>query len=135
MKGERVLIDTSVWVNFFRGKDVRVIEEVSSLLTKGLVVVPGLVVTELLQGALNEKELDKILALLEPVERIGISDRTWEEAGRLSYSLRRKGITSSTVDILLATVAIENDCLLLSHDKHFELIEKNSDLRTYSANP
>lgn len=132
---DKVLIDTSVWVAFFRGKEKEVIGEVSSLLTKGKVVVPGLVMTELLQGALDEKEFAKILNLMEPVERIGPSDRTWEEAGRLSYSLRRKGITSSTIDILLALLAIENDCLLFSQDKHFELIAKRSDLRLYSFSP
>ncbi|MBI2083760.1 MAG: PIN domain-containing protein [Deltaproteobacteria bacterium] len=129
---DKVLIDTSVWVAFFRGKEKTIVDQVSSLLTKGRVVIAGLVLTELLQGALNDKELAKIVTLLEPVERIDPSSDLWEEAGRLSYSMRRKGLTIATLDVLLAALAIENDCLVFTLDKHFTLIAKHSDLRIYS---
>lgn len=128
---DKVLIDTSVWIPFFGGKDKTVIEEVSRLLTAGRVVITGIVTTELLQGASDEKELEKILRLLEPVERIDLASSDWEKGGRLSYRLRRKGVTPSTLDILLATLAIENDCLFYTADKHFELVAKHSDLRLY----
>lgn len=128
---ERVLIDTSVWITFFRGKNQRIVTEVSSLLQKGKVLIAGIVLVELLQGALNEKELENILNLLKPVDRIDPSGREWEEAGRLSYRLRKKGHTVSTVDALLAALAIENDCLIFTEDKHFEAISKQTDLRLY----
>ena len=130
---DKVLIDTSVWITFFRGKDKKVIDEVSSLLQKGRAVIAGIVLMELLQGALNEKELDNISTLLDPVERIDPSARQWEEAGRLSYRLRKKGATTATVDTLLAMLAIENDCSLFTEDRHFEIIEKQSDLRLYPS--
>ena len=127
----KVLIDSSVWISFFRGRDQGLIEAVSSLLTRGAAIICGVVVTEVIQGALNEKEMEKILTLFEPVERIDLTLRDWEVAGRLSYSLRRKGITASTLDVLLATTAIENDCFFYTADKHFELITRHSDLKLY----
>ena len=130
---EKVLIDTSVWIPFFRGRDKSIVEAVSKLLTAGRVVITGIVITELLQGASEEKELEKILRLLEPVERIDLVSSDWEKGGRLSYRLRRRGATPSTLDILLATLAIENDCLFYTADKHFELVAKHSDLRLYPA--
>ncbi len=128
---DKVLIDTSIWITFFRGKDKSVVGEVSGLLQKGQAVMAGVVLMELLQGALNEKELEKMLTLLEPVERVDPTSRQWEEAGRFSYRLRKKGATTSTVDALLALLAIENDCRLYTEDGHFKIVEKNSDLRLY----
>lgn len=128
---DKILIDTSVWITFFRGRSKEVVEEVASLLRKGQVVVTGIVLIELLQGALNEKELDNIVTLLEPVERIDPTPSQWEEAGRFSYRLRKKGITTSTVDALLALLAIEYDCRLFTEDKHFEVIAQQTDLRLY----
>lgn len=109
------------------------VQEVGSLLTNNRVLIAGVVILELLQGALNEKEMEKILMLMEPVSRIDPSSNTWEEAGRLSYSLRKKGFTISTVDALIATLAIENDVLLFTEDKHFDWMNQHADLRLYSS--
>lgn len=130
---DKVLLDTSVWITFFRARNKEVVQEVGSLLTMNRVLIAGVVLLELLQGALNEKEVQKILTLMEPVSRIDPSSNTWEEAGRLSYSLRKNGFTISTVDALIAALAIENDALLFTEDKHFDWMNQQSDLRLYSS--
>mgnify|MGYP001597694531 CR=1 FL=1 len=130
---DKVLLDTSVWITFFRARNKEVVQEVSSLLTTNRVLIAGVVLLELLQGVLNEKEMQKILTLLEPVSRIDPSSNTWEEAGRLSYSLRKIGFTISTIDALIAALAIENDALLFTEDKHFDWMNQHTDLRLYSS--
>ncbi|MBI2980955.1 MAG: PIN domain-containing protein [Deltaproteobacteria bacterium] len=128
---DKVLLDTSVWITFFRAKNREVVQEVGSLLTTNRVLIAGVVLLELLQGALNEKEMEKILTLMEPVSRIDPSSNTWEEAGRLSYSIRKKGFTISTGDALIAALAIENDALLFTEDKHFNWMNQYTDLRLH----
>jgi len=49
----------------------------------------------------------------------------------MAFDLRRKGITSSAIDALIAPLAIEYRCILLHKDSHFELIARNSSLKRY----
>jgi predicted nucleic acid-binding protein len=51
---------------------------------------------------------------------------------KLGYDLRRAGLTIPTVDIMIAALALEYDCLLLHADRHFEQIAKHSPLQTKS---
>jgi len=46
----------------------------------------------------------------------------WEQAYELGFSLRRKGLTIPTVDLIIAALAIENKSLLLHYDEHYEMI-------------
>lgn len=105
--------------------------EVARLLEKGLVVISGIVLMELVQGALNEKEQEKILTLMAPVDRVDPSIHDWEKAGQLSYRLRKKGLTVSTLDVLMAFLAMENGFSIYSEDKHFEMIARHSDLKLH----
>lgn len=47
---------------------------------------------------------------------------TWIEAGKTSFNLRRKGITIPTTDLIIASLAMENNCLILTLDPHFNKI-------------
>jgi len=76
-------------------------------LREGRVVGTGIVLTELPQGAKIELET---------------TQNTWIKAGRTSYILRRKGITIPTTDLIIASLALEYDCLIFTLDPHFEKI-------------
>ena len=47
---------------------------------------------------------------------------TWIEAGRIGYSLRRKGLTIPTTDLIIASLALDNNCLVFTLDPHFDKI-------------
>jgi len=47
---------------------------------------------------------------------------TWVEAGRISFMLRRKGIIIPTTDLIIAALALENNCMVLTLDSHFRQI-------------
>jgi predicted nucleic acid-binding protein len=49
--GAEVLIDTSVWISFFRKKDPGLTERIATLLKTGRAIYTGVIALELLNGA------------------------------------------------------------------------------------
>lgn len=118
-----VLVDTSVWIEYFRKKD-KVFQYVSKLMDRGSVCIAKLIVAELIQGAKTEKEVAVIKTLLEVFPVLQEQDDTWEKAGELAFHLRRKGRSIGLADCYLVTLTEQNGALLFSFDKHFEVIRK-----------
>lgn len=119
----KVLVDTSVWVQFFNRIASKEGETVEDLLRQGRAAIAGIVLTELLQGARTEKEFNDILDSIVALSFLNTSFETYREAGRLSYNLRRKGLTIPTTDLIIASLAVENKCSVYSIDPHFNKIE------------
>jgi predicted nucleic acid-binding protein len=126
---ERVLIDTSVWVDYFRGTSPLVAERVDGLLSEAEVCVPRIVIAELLQGARSEREVAAIESFLEAFAIIDQGPETWIKAGRLSRRLRGRGKTVHLIDCYIAVIADESGCALLTLDEHFREIGKALPLR------
>lgn len=124
MKDKRVLIDTSVWIDYFRERDKLLCEKVDEVLSLSEVFVPKVVIAELIQGAVSEKELTVIAEFIDAFNIIDQAEDTWSKAGRLSFSMKRKGITVNLVDCYIAVLAHENNCLIFSLDTHFKDIKK-----------
>ncbi|MBW1784190.1 MAG: PIN domain-containing protein [Deltaproteobacteria bacterium] len=117
-----VLVDTSIWIEYFNHRDSENGEALEGLLREGRVVITGIVVTELLQGARLKREFDAILDSIVALPFFDATLNTWIEAGRISYSLRKRGVTVPTTDVIIASLAIERHCLLFSLDSHFDRI-------------
>jgi predicted nucleic acid-binding protein len=117
-----VLVDTSVWIQYFNKLNSKPGKSVEGLLREGRVVGTGIVLTELLQGAKIEKEFNAILESMAALPFLETTQNTWIKAGRISYTLRRKGITIPTTDLIIASLALEHDCLIFTLDPHFEKI-------------
>ena len=126
-----VLLDTSVWIQYFNRLDSKPGKSVEGLLREGRAVGTGIVLTELLQGAQIEKECNAILESMAALPFLETTQNTWIKAGRISYDLRRKGITIPTTDLILASLALEYDCLIFTLDPHFEKIY---DIELYKYN-
>jgi hypothetical protein len=124
VKGDKVLIDTSVWIEYFKNKNNQLAEKVDEVLTLSDVYVPKVVIAELIQGAKSEKEISVIEEFIDAFNIIDQTDKTWVNAGRLSFSMKRKGITVNLVDCYIALLANENNCKLFSLDEHFKSIKK-----------
>ncbi len=117
-----VLVDTSVWIEYFNRPGSRFGESVDQILKKGRVACAGIVLTELLQGAKIKKEFDALLEVLSILPYLETTLNTWIEAGKMSYALRRKGITIPTTDLIIAGLALQNECLVFTSDPHFHEI-------------
>ena len=87
------LVDTSVWIDFFRQKNRKIDTLLSGLLEDGEVVALSAVFGELLQGAKNESEEQTLLDFWEALPKIE-EEGLFIEAGQLSRELKliTKGI-------------------------------------------
>ncbi|MBW1714614.1 MAG: PIN domain-containing protein [Deltaproteobacteria bacterium] len=117
-----VLVDTSIWIEYFNKPDSRAGESLENLLREGRVFCAGVVLAELLQGAKIEREFKLILESMTALPFLETTLNTWIEAGRISFSLRKKGITIPVTDIILASLALESHCLVFTLDPHFNKI-------------
>ncbi|MFO7732535.1 MAG: PIN domain-containing protein [Candidatus Aminicenantes bacterium] len=129
MSAERVLVDTSVWVDYLRGITPVVAEKLDHLLTSADICIPEIVLAELLQGARSEREVAAVESLREAFTIIGQGPETWAKAGEISRRLRGRGRTIHLVDCHIAVIAEEKGCAVLTLDEHFREIQKVLPLR------
>jgi predicted nucleic acid-binding protein len=130
--GDLVLIDTSGWICFFSRRGFEEIKKtVSTLLDEDRAAIAGPILIELIQGTRNLEEKETIKRLFRGIHWLSVTDNHWHKAAEMAFGLRRKGITSSAIDNLVATLAIEYSCILLHKDSHFELIARNFPLKCY----
>ena len=121
-----ILVDTSVLINFFRGRKTvgttyfeKLIEEEKHF------CINEFIYQEILQGAKDEKEFAILKSYLidVPLYSLKLGIQSFENAALLNF--RRKGFTiRSTVDLLIAETAIENNIPLLHDDDDFVKIAK-----------
>jgi predicted nucleic acid-binding protein len=118
-----ILIDTSAWVDFFRGR-VPIADAVDEALSHGEAALCGPIETELRRGLRSERERMKVLPLLDGCHRLAQPAQLWTEAGDLGFALRRRGVTSKTLDLLIATYALSHSATLLTADGDFAAMRK-----------
>ena len=122
MTNEIVLADTSIWIHFLRGSGEHYHKRLVPLLMADRLAITPVIVMEILAGAKSPKEYDKLNADLAALHCFEFTPRLWQRAHKLAYTLRHKGINVPLTDTLIASVALENDLLLLHDDRHYELI-------------
>ncbi len=118
-----ILVDTSAWIVSFKKAGNHDLKEfIRQAIFSGNAVTSSIIILELLQGCRSVEERDSFRIKLESLELLPITPAVWEQAYELGFSLRRKGVTIPTVDLIVAAVAIENNTFLVHHDEHFEMI-------------
>jgi predicted nucleic acid-binding protein len=124
-----ILVDTSIWVSLLRDKGGEVVAAFRQRVGSGVYVLTRFNQLELLQGAKDLREWRFLEDYLDSQLYLDASTRTWPEAARIYFDLRRKGFTiNSPVDCCIAQIAIENGALLLHCDRDFELIAEVREL-------
>ncbi|MFN0185704.1 MAG: PIN domain nuclease [Aquabacterium sp.] len=131
-----VVVDSSVWIDFFNGTDTPATGTLAGLLQAGelRLVVPDLVLFEVLRGFRLEREHRQALALLESLDVESTGGMALAlEASRHYRALRAIGYTvRSAVDVLVASFCIERDYALLHDDRDFEPFEAQRGLKVWS---
>ena len=97
-------------------------EALGEALTKVEVFICGIVQFELLQGIKNPNEEAMVLNALQSLPHLDMSRDLWIMAGQLAANLRSNGHTLPLSDIIIATLALENECAVLTIDRHFDII-------------
>jgi hypothetical protein len=129
---DRVLIDTSVWIDYLKSKDTYLSDKVDALIKTETVFVPKIVIAELIQGAKSEKEIRVIDEFTGAFSIIDQGEETWRKAGILSYRLKRKGETINLIDCYIAIIAKENGCKVFTLDPHFYKIKEDAAIELIS---
>jgi len=121
-----MLVDTTVWVDFFRGKETKqVILLEKAISQRDNIFYCGLVLTEILQGILNVKQSQLVKSHFNSLLYLDMHRDAYLHAADIYVKLRQKGITvHKTIDCLIAALAISHKMPLLHNDRDFYPIEK-----------
>jgi predicted nucleic acid-binding protein len=117
-----ILVDTSVWIDYFNGGDNIFTEELDLQLSKGIVVIGDLILAEILQGFRKDNDFQLAKDSLDALVCFNIVSRTLAVKSAENFRLlRKKGITvRKTTDMLIGTFCIENKISLLYQDRDFD---------------
>ena len=120
-----ILVDTSVWVEVLRDKTGRIVKVFRERAGDEIIAFSRFTQLELLQGAKNEQEWQRLDTYLSTQYYLEATEDTWRDAARIYFELRKNGITiNSSIDCCIAQLAIETQVLLLHRDKDFEKIAR-----------
>jgi predicted nucleic acid-binding protein len=133
MLSDLFLVDTSAWIFALRKDFLPVIKDrIETLLKDNAIFITGMVKLELLGGTKSENEFQRLKSRLNALDSVECDAALWEEAYKLAFDLRRKGITVPNTDILIASCALKIGATLVHSDAHFDLIHKHSELKVES---
>jgi len=121
---DRILVDTSAWIEFFRKKESPISFMLREALKLNQVCYAGPIAVELFQGAKTSKEVQVIDELLESIPYVEVTRSHYHRAGEISHKAARSGKSFSIVDLILAVVAHDEQLRLLSLDIHFKEISR-----------
>ncbi|MDP1650308.1 MAG: PIN domain-containing protein [Rubrivivax sp.] len=128
-----LVVDSSVWIDFFASRESPARAILRRLLDEGEVriVVPDLVLFEVLRGFRHERDHREARLLMESLNIEDTGGAALALAAAQHYrSLRAQGVTvRSSIDVLVATFCIENDYALLHRDRDFQAFERLRGLR------
>jgi predicted nucleic acid-binding protein len=118
------LIDSSVWIDYFRPKGSSLVKNrVRLALQEDQALICGPVLIEVLRGAKNEKEYSILLDSLGSLPQIPLDDEVFERAANWGFQLDRKGKIASTIDLLIAAASYKK-AHVLHNDSDYEMIAK-----------
>jgi predicted nucleic acid-binding protein len=126
-----VLVDTTVWIDFFAAKSTPEVAELERLLNEEEdICTCGIILTEVLQGIRQDEDYRRTLSRFETFLFLTMDRPSFVRAAELYRSLRRRGVTiRKPVDCMIASVAMEHNIALLHNDRDFDPIEAHCGLK------
>ncbi len=117
-----ILVDSSVWIDYFRGTQAPPTEKLDGLLSSEPIAVGDLILTEVLQGFGSERDFNEAKRLLTSLRIVELGGQDVAiQAARNFRILRGQGITiRKTIDTVIATRCIESGFILLYSDRDFD---------------
>ena len=118
----RIIVDTTIWIEFFRNPESTVANHLKDLLRQRRVIMVGLVMAEILQGVKAPKEANLVLTSFTKLPYSEMTKGRWQQAGEVSASLRKKGATIPLSDLVVAACALAEGYEIYTLDLHFKRI-------------
>lgn len=122
-----ILVDSSVWIDYFNGRKTSQTDWLDSALGKTPIGIGDLILTEILQGFRNDRDfkIARDLLLRLPLMPMGGKELALESAGNYRL-LRKKGVTvRKTIDVMIGTFCIHHRISLLHDDRDFDPMVKH----------
>ena len=125
-----ILVDTTVWIDFFAGRPRPHVAALEQLLqTAEDICICGIVLAEVLQGIRSDSEYTKTKDYFESLVFLPMTHATFLRSSQMYRALRKKGLTIRTpLDCMIASVAIEHRVPLLHNDRDFDKIANHTNL-------
>lgn len=126
-----ILVDSSVWVDFFSTSPGRAGAELRRMIEESEpFVLTGVVVAEVLQGLTRDSAvIERLLAQCDMLEPRGFE--TYREAAAIYRAARARGISLTTIDTLIAAVALESGASVFTLDRDFSRMTHVTGLALY----
>ena len=130
-----ILVDSSVWIDYFNGTITTQTEKLDGLLGHEPLAIGDLILTEVLQGFAKERDFDDARTVLTSLMVVELGGREIAiQAAKNFRALRGLGVTvRKTIDTVIATRCIESGYSLLHNDRDFDPFASRLGLRVVSC--
>lgn len=127
-----IVVDSSVWIDYFNGTSTAEADRLDSLLGVEPLAIGDFILLEVLQGFSEQKDFDRARRFLSQLTLFELLDAELAVAGANNYrQLRQQGVTvRKSVDTVIATFCIEREHTLLFSDRDFNPFVEHLDLRS-----
>ena len=123
----RLLVDTSVWIDFFRGVDSDKVRFLTTAIEKREdICCCGFILTEVFQGIRDETELRSVKKLFDGLVYLESDRSTFELGARIYRELRRNGCTiRNSIDCLIGATVLQHGVNFLESDRDYRFIDEH----------
>ncbi len=111
----KILADSNIFVDFWKNPSQDMIDR----FRRDKIIICGVVRSELMHGAVSDKNLGKIREMLDLFESYEMGREDWYFLGEELYKLRTHGLTVPLADAIIACLAIKNNVPVWTRDNHF----------------
>jgi predicted nucleic acid-binding protein len=118
-----VLIDSSAWIDFFRGES-EAVRRVDPLLAEDRGATTGIITAEVASGARTRAVFDELVTRLAALSSLPEPQGLWPRVAELRSTLARQGFQAHLIDLAIALVAADSHHALLTRDHDFEAIAR-----------
>lgn len=127
-----ILVDSSVWIDYFRGSATPQAERLDALLGSEPIATGDLILTEVLQGFVSDRDFNTARKLMTSLVIVDLAGQNIAiQAARNFRALRSLGVTvRKTIDTLIATRCIVSGLPLLYSDRDFDPFVEHLGLRS-----
>jgi predicted nucleic acid-binding protein len=127
-----ILVDSSVWIDYFRGTATPQAEKLESLLGAEPIAAGDLILVEVLQGLVSDRDFNQARKLLTSLVIVDLAGQDIAiQAAKNFRALRALGVSvRKTIDTVIATRCIESGLPLLYSDRDFDPFVEHLGLRS-----
>ena len=126
-----IVVDSSVWIDFFNGRDTKQTDALDSFLGRREIVVGDLILAEVLQGFRSDRDFRQARRILRAFPVVSMVGATLALRSADNYRrLRRRGVSvRKTIDVMIATYCLSRRLPLLHADRDFDPMVRHLGLR------